>query len=62
MTERTSYEHGTPCWVEYGSPDLDASIGFYGALFGWEVPEQPELRAAGRLPAGESATAGTSPG
>lgn len=39
MSERTSYEPGTPCWVDLGSPDLDASIEFYGALFGWEVPE-----------------------
>lgn len=39
MSERTSYEPGTPCWVDLGSPDLDASIGFYSALFGWEVPE-----------------------
>lgn len=44
MSERTSYEPGTPCWVDLGSPDLDASIDFYGALFGWEVPEN-ELQA-----------------
>ena len=39
MSERTSYEPGTPCWVDHASPDLDASIEFYGALFGWEVPK-----------------------
>ncbi len=39
MGERTSYEAGTPSWVDHASPDLDASIDFYGALFGWDVPE-----------------------
>jgi predicted enzyme related to lactoylglutathione lyase len=41
MSERTSYAPGTPCWVDLGSPDLDAAIGFYGELLGWEVPELP---------------------
>ncbi|MEX2108161.1 MAG: VOC family protein [Solirubrobacterales bacterium] len=39
MSEITSYAPGTPCWVDLGSPDLDASVEFYGALFGWDVPE-----------------------
>ncbi len=39
MPERTSYEPGTPCWVDHASPDLDASIEFYGGLLGWDVPE-----------------------
>ena len=30
MSERTSYAPGTPCWVDLGSPDLDASVEFYG--------------------------------
>lgn len=47
MSERTSYEPGTPSWVELGSPDLDASIEFYGALFGWEVPESANAEATG---------------
>jgi predicted enzyme related to lactoylglutathione lyase len=37
MTERTSYEPGTPSWVDLASPDVDASTRFYGSLFGWEV-------------------------
>jgi uncharacterized protein len=41
MSERTSYAPGTPCWVDLGSPDLGAAIGFYGNLFGWDVPELP---------------------
>ncbi len=42
MSERTSYTPGIPCWVELsGTPDIDASEGFYRELFGWEMPEQP---------------------
>ena len=47
MSERTSYEPGIPCWVDYASPDLDASIEFYGALFGWDVPESENSAQAG---------------
>lgn len=47
MSERTSYEPGTPCWVDYASPDLDASIEFYGALFGWDVPETETAEQTG---------------
>jgi uncharacterized protein len=39
MSERISYAPGTPCWVDLGSPDLDAAIDFYGGLFGWGAPE-----------------------
>ena len=37
MTEFTSYAHGTPCWVDVTSPDLEKTIEFYGGLFGWEA-------------------------
>jgi uncharacterized protein len=47
MPERTSYEAGTPSWVELSSPDLDSSIEFYGALFGWEVPESENAEQTG---------------
>ena len=47
MSERTSYAPGTPCWVDLGSPDLEAAIGFYGELFGWEVPELPNSAEMG---------------
>lgn len=47
MSERTSYEPGTPCWVDLGSPDLDASIAFYSALFGWEVAESENAEETG---------------
>ncbi len=41
MAEFTSYEAGTPCWVDLGSPDLEASKAFYGGLFGWDYDDQP---------------------
>lgn len=47
MSERASYAPGTPCWVDLGSPDLDASIEFYGALLGWEVPENENMEQTG---------------
>ncbi len=37
--ERYSYAAGTPSWVDLSSPDIDASVAFYSALFGWEVAE-----------------------
>jgi uncharacterized protein len=47
MPERTSYDAGTPNWVELSSPDLDGSIEFYGSLFGWEVPEPENAEQTG---------------
>ncbi|GAA1898821.1 VOC family protein [Streptantibioticus ferralitis] len=32
----TSHVPGSPNWVDLGSPDVDASVAFYGALFGWQ--------------------------
>jgi uncharacterized protein len=42
MAERTSYEPGTPCWVDLTTPDLEAALRFYGALFGWEFEDAGE--------------------
>jgi len=47
MSERTSYAPGTPCWVDLASPDLDASAGFYGGLFGWDAPEPENAEQTG---------------
>lgn len=33
----TKLAAGTPCWVDLSSDDLEASIGFYSELFGWEA-------------------------
>jgi predicted enzyme related to lactoylglutathione lyase len=42
MTEKTSYQPGEPTWIDLGTPDMDASIAFYGALFGWTAERGPE--------------------
>lgn len=47
MSERTSYAPGTPCWVDLGSPDLDASVEFYAALFDWDVPASENVEQTG---------------
>ena len=39
MSERTSYEPGTPSWVDVSSPDLEESKRFYRGLFGWEAQD-----------------------
>ena len=40
MAEHSSYEPGTPCWVDLMSPDIDGSKEFYSAVFGWEAVDQ----------------------
>ena len=40
MPEFDSYAPGTPSWVDLGSPDIAASVAFYGGLFGWEAADQ----------------------
>ena len=47
MSERTSYAPGTPCWVDLGTPDIDAAAAFYGGLFGWSVPEAENSEQTG---------------
>lgn len=37
MPERTSYDPGTPSWVDISTPDTVAAKEFYGGLFGWEA-------------------------
>jgi predicted enzyme related to lactoylglutathione lyase len=58
-TRDTAWPAGTPCWVDYGAPDIDAARSFYGGLLGWEFTGGGEeyggyLNAArdGRLVAG----------
>jgi hypothetical protein len=40
MPTRTSYEPGTPSWVDLASPDLTSSVAFYSTLLGWEAKDQ----------------------
>lgn len=44
MSERSSYEPGTPSWVDLACGDVDRAADFYQALLGWEVPpaQNPE--------------------
>jgi predicted enzyme related to lactoylglutathione lyase len=35
MPEINEYEHGTPSWVDIGSPDVAATVSFYSELLGW---------------------------
>jgi hypothetical protein len=39
---KTSYRAGTPTWVDLGTPDIEATTAFYGALFGWKATETSE--------------------
>jgi predicted enzyme related to lactoylglutathione lyase len=36
-----TYAQGTPSWVELVTPDQRAAAEFYGALFGWQMVENP---------------------
>lgn len=37
MPRMTSYEPGTPSWVDLGTTDAAAARSFYGGLFGWDM-------------------------
>ena len=39
MSVRTSYEPGTPSWVDLMTPSRESATAFYGALFGWTFEE-----------------------
>jgi uncharacterized protein len=45
MPQMTSYEPGTPSWVDLSTPDLKEAEAFYGALFGWESRPVPDPEA-----------------
>ena len=49
MPERTSYEPGTPSWVDLGTSDPDASRAFYGELFGWTAEHGDEEKYGGYI-------------
>jgi predicted enzyme related to lactoylglutathione lyase len=34
-TRDTPWPNGTPCWVDLGTPDLDAAKAFYTSVLGW---------------------------
>jgi predicted enzyme related to lactoylglutathione lyase len=41
MPEFSSHAPGTFCWPELATTDQKGGVAFYGALFGWDVIEQP---------------------
>jgi uncharacterized protein len=41
MGERDRHEQGTFSWTDLATPDAQASKGFYGGLFGWELEDNP---------------------
>ncbi len=41
MTETTSHQPGTFCWIELTTSDRPAAKQFYGSLFGWTANEMP---------------------
>jgi uncharacterized protein len=34
----TVWPQGTPCWADLGVVDIAKAVGFYSALFGWDIP------------------------
>lgn len=41
----THFPPGSPCWIDLGSPDLEATAAFYGDLFAWRF--QPVMDGYG---------------
>jgi hypothetical protein len=74
MLARNGYPPGVPCWVDLVQDDVDATMAFYGDLFGWtfeiRTPEAaPQRYAYARLDGlvvaglgGSPVTAAESPG
>lgn len=56
----TRYDPGTPCWIDLGSPDLDASKAFYTALLGWtaHTSDDPAMGGYTIFHQGDSPVAG----
>ena len=47
MPTMTSYRHGVPSWVDVSAPDVDTSVAFYSAVFGWEATPDMGPEAGG---------------
>ncbi|OAH10189.1 VOC family protein [Streptomyces jeddahensis] len=44
----TDFTHGSPCWIDLGSPDTAGAAAFYGGVFGWQfVSPGPEAGGYG---------------
>lgn len=40
MPKVEEYTHGTPCWVDLATVDLDGTRAFYAGLFGWDYVDE----------------------
>ncbi|MFJ8311354.1 MULTISPECIES: VOC family protein [unclassified Streptomyces] len=55
----TRYVTGSPCWIDLGTPDIDAAAAFYTGLFGWTFgPGGPEVGGYGTFQAAGKTIAG----
>ena len=66
MPERDHYIPGVPCWVDAGHPEPEATLDFYGGLFGWQFesvlpPESPGTYFMARVRGGDVAAVGSIP-
>ena len=66
MPERDHYIPGVPCWVDAGHPEPEATLDFYGGLFGWQFesvlpPESPGKYFMARVRDGDVAAVGSIP-
>ena len=58
----SEYAPGVPCWVDLGSPDVEAAKAFYSALFGWVAqPSPPEAGGYTIFHLGDSPVAAVGP-
>jgi uncharacterized protein len=49
MSQRSSYDAGTPCWVDLVTPDVDAAKEFYTGLFGWTADDSVDEESGHRI-------------
>lgn len=48
MIVRNEYPSGVPCWIDLVPPDPEATMAFYGAVFGWEYERITPAGTTGR--------------
>lgn len=47
MPEMSSYEPGTPSWIDFSTDDMEKAIAFYEGLFGWKAEEAGDPEQTG---------------
>ncbi|MER7753976.1 VOC family protein [Kitasatospora sp. NPDC097643] len=58
----TDFPIGSPCWIDLGSPDVNATVEFYGRVFGWTFQSAgPEAGGYGFLQANGKTVAAVGP-